>query len=199
MTFQRDGDPIYDGRYVATIQAETRAPPIQVYHQDFGHFLDDLTDKDLEVPTEVVRATSSFMGKASGIYKNEEMRRSAIRPKLLDVISVGMEKIVNLDSTSADGMVVTQALMIGEVAAIGIEEDKNEFGDGGSDPSTQAGLSYGRFWAQSNVRTFKYFFLDCLIEPAPSACQNPREQLLSLFPYRNCWRVNRYTRRHLDG
>jgi hypothetical protein len=90
------------------------------------------------------------MGKASGIYKNEEIRRSAIRPNLLDVISVGMEKIVNLDSTSADGMVVTQALMIGEVAAIGIEEDKNEFGDGGSDPSTQADLSYGRFWAQPN-------------------------------------------------
>jgi len=71
------------------------------------------------------------------------------------VLSVGMEKIVNLDSTSADGMVVTQALMMGEVAAIDIEEDKNEFSDGGSDPSTQAGLSYGRFWAQSNVRAFK--------------------------------------------
>jgi hypothetical protein len=65
---------------------------------------------------------------------------------------VGMEKIDNPDSTSADGTVVTQALMIGKVAAVGIEEDKNEFGDGGSDPSTQTGLSYGRFWAQPNVR-----------------------------------------------
>ena len=155
MTFQKDDDPIYDGRYVATIPAETRAPPIQLYHPDFGHFRDDFTNKDLEVPAEVVRATTRFMGKASGIYKNEDTRRSAIRPELLDVISVGMEKIINLDSTSADGMVVTQALMIGEVAAIGIEEDKNEFGDGGSDPSTQAGLSYGRFWAQTNVRAFK--------------------------------------------
>lgn len=107
------------------------------------------------MPPEVVRATARFMGKASGIYKNEDMRRSAIRPKLLNVLSVGMEKIVNLDSTSPDGMVVTQALMMGEVAAIGIEEDKNEFGDGGSDPSIQVGLSYGRFWAQSNVRVFK--------------------------------------------
>ena len=66
-----------------------------------------------------------------------------------------MEKVVNLNSTSANGMVVTQAFMMGEVAAIGIEEDKNEFGDGGSDPSTQVGLSYGRFWAQTNVRAFK--------------------------------------------
>ena len=107
------------------------------------------------MPAEVVRATARFMCEASGIYKDEDTRRSAIRPKLLSVLSMGMEKFVNLDSTSADGMVVTQALMMGEVAAIGIEEDKNEFGDGCSDPSTQAGLSYGRFWAQSNVLAFK--------------------------------------------
>ena len=102
---------------------------------------------------EVVRATVRFMCEASGIYTNEDTRRSAIRPKLLNVLSVGMENVVNLDSTSADGMVVTHALMMGEVAAVGIEEDKNEFGDGGSDPSIQAGLSYGRFWAQSSVRS----------------------------------------------
>jgi hypothetical protein len=59
--------------------------------------------------------------KASGIYKNEDTRRSAIRLELLNVLSVGMEKIVNLDSTSADGVVVTQTLMMGEVAAIVIE------------------------------------------------------------------------------
>ena len=118
-------------------------------------FWDDFTNKDLEAPAEVVRATTRSMGKASGIYKTEDMWRSAIRPKLLDVISVGMKKIINLDSTSADGMVVSQALVVGVVAAIVIEEDKNEFGDGGSNPSTQAGLSYGRFWAQTNVRAFK--------------------------------------------
>lgn len=58
---------------------------------------------------------------------------------------MGMEKITNLDSTSADGMVVTQVFMMNEVAAIG-----------GSDPSAQVGLSYGRFWAQTNVCAFRY-------------------------------------------
>ena len=57
------------------------------------------TNKDLEVPAEVVRATTRFMCEASGICKNEDTRRSAIHPKLLNVLSVGMEKIVNLDST----------------------------------------------------------------------------------------------------
>ncbi|CAA7270120.1 unnamed protein product [Cyclocybe aegerita] len=150
VTFQKDGDPIYDGRYVATLPAETRAPPIQIYHPDFAHFWDDSTNTNLEVPPEVVRATARFMGKASGIYKNEDIRRFAIRSKLLDVLNCGMKKVVNLDSTSRNGIVITQALVMVEAAAIGIEEDKNEFGDGGSNPSTQAGLSYGRFWAQSN-------------------------------------------------
>jgi hypothetical protein len=137
------------------------------------------------------------MGKACGIYTNEGTRRSAIRPKLLNVISVGMEKIVNLDSTSADGMVVTQAsVMLGEVAAIAIEEDKNEFGDRGSDPSTQAGLSYGRFWAQKMCVLSN--LLHSLLELTSLACQNPREQLLSLFPYRSRWCVNRHPRCHLD-
>ncbi|KDR69875.1 hypothetical protein GALMADRAFT_255724 [Galerina marginata CBS 339.88] len=150
ITFQNDRDPIYDGRYVAANPAETRAPPIQLYHPAFGHFLDESTNKDLQVPLNVVRATARFMGDASGIFKDEAMRRSTIRPKLLAVLSMGMEKSTNLDSTSANGMVITRALMMGEVAAIGIEEDKNKFGDGGSDPSTQAGFSYGRYWAQPN-------------------------------------------------
>jgi thiamine kinase-like enzyme len=33
-----------------------------------------------------------------------------------------------------------------------LEEDKNELGDGGSDPSTQTGLSIARCWAQDKVR-----------------------------------------------
>lgn len=46
--------------------------------------------------------------------------------------------------------------MMGELAALAIEEEKNEVDDGGSDSSTQADLSYDRFWAQLNVlRAFK--------------------------------------------
>lgn len=104
------------------------------------------------------------MCEASGIYEDEDTRRLAIRPKFLNVLSMGMENFVNLDLTSADGMVVTQALMIGEVAAIGIEEDKNEFGDGCSDPSTQLGLSYGRFWTTTKRMCFQIFFVDSLIK-----------------------------------
>ena len=58
MTFQEDGDPspIYGGRYVTAISAETQA---QIYYPDFGHhFQDDFINKNLEVPAEAVRRAS---------------------------------------------------------------------------------------------------------------------------------------------
>ena len=68
-----------------------------------------------------------------------------------------MTKIVNLDLTSADGAVsVTLIGDIHETVAILQAEDKREFGEGGSDPSTQAGLSMIRNWVQHNVRVLGF-------------------------------------------
>jgi hypothetical protein len=40
---------------------------------------------------------------------------------------------------------------LSESALVLLKEDKNEIGDGGCDPSTQAGLSAVRFWVQFEV------------------------------------------------
>lgn len=48
-------------------------------------------------------------------------------------------------------------------AAICIKEDKNEIGDGSCDPSTQAGLSYGQFWAQKEVCVMNPFLFMSII------------------------------------
>ena len=40
---------------------------------------------DLEVPVEVLRATARFMCEASGIYKDEDTRRFAIRPTFINL------------------------------------------------------------------------------------------------------------------
>ena len=156
MTFQRQGEPIYDGRYPAlpAERIDTRAPPIQLYNPVFGQFLGDIANKDLEVPTEVILATSRFMDLASGIYKDEDHRTLVLQKELMAAISVVIHKVDNIDMTKPDSIVTTEVLVGGEskLAAICIKEDKNEIGDGNSDPSIQAGLSYGRFWAQKNVR-----------------------------------------------
>jgi len=62
--------------------------------------------------------------------------------------------ILKADKTNSDGIV--ELLEVAKDMARSLhllEEDKNEYGDGGSDPSTQAasGFSVGRCWAQSRV------------------------------------------------
>jgi hypothetical protein len=56
-----------------------------------------------------------------------------------------IQTILNEDQMKPDGLmeVVINRLHF----LIFLQEDKNEFGDGGSDPSTQAGLSGGCCWA----------------------------------------------------
>jgi hypothetical protein len=151
-TFQLD-DPIYDGRYVANRPTDTRAPPVQLYNPIFARFMDDIANNNLEVPTLVIQATARLMDRSSAIYDNEEHRRQAIIADLRDATSRDMPCVVNFDKSAADGTAAAKTpVETGyQLAALSIREDKNEIGDGGSDPSTQASLSYGRFWAQHDV------------------------------------------------
>lgn len=160
ITFQKQGEPIYDGRYpgpyVADDRIDTRAPPVQLYNKVFGQFLDGIANKYLDVPIEVIQATARLMNLASAIYQNAAQRRATIQEELTTAISVAVGAVSDSLTTSPDGMVTTK-ILVGErlkPAAICIKENKNEIGDGGSDPSIQAGLSYGRFWAQENVYAF---------------------------------------------
>ena len=144
--------PIYDGRYDVNCSISTTAPPVQLFHPVFGHFLDDIADEKLDVPQEILRAASCFMASASGIYEKEDHQKLAIFPHLTAALSMGMTKIVNLDLTSPDGAIsLPLAGDIHETVALLLVEDKREVGEGGSDPSIQAGLSMIRFWAQDNV------------------------------------------------
>jgi len=77
------------------------------------------------------------------LYTNEEQRRAALTP-LRKILGFNIS-----DKTTPDGIV---EMVIGVLLfLILLEEDKNELGDGGSDPSTQAGLSLWRAWAQAKV------------------------------------------------
>jgi len=87
-------------------------------------------------------STSCFMESASGIYEKEDHRKPAIFPHLAAALSTGMTKIINLDLTSPDGAIsLPLAGDIHETVALLLAEDEREVGEGGSDPSIQAGLS----------------------------------------------------------
>ena len=139
------------------------APPIQLFHPVFGHFLDDQANT-LPVPPEVAKATVRYMRAASGIYDTEGNRTLATGPLFRDILGMGMSTVLNADRTSPDGLI--EISLTGEthesIAPL-LKEDKREFGDGGSDPSTQAGLSMARYWAQSEVTPVLCFLVPSLI------------------------------------
>jgi hypothetical protein len=120
-----------------------------LFHPVFGHFLDDIKSSQ-NTPDDMVLRTIEYMKSASAIYTSEDKRRETLMPLLSHILDVDIQTILNTDKTNADG-IVELVKSWGRVLLL-LEEDKNEFGDGGSDPSTQAGLSAGRCWAQSRVK-----------------------------------------------
>jgi hypothetical protein len=139
---------IYDGRYKADNPRTSVAPPVQLFHPAFGHFLDDMEKKDA-LPDNIICQTVEYMIAATAIYESEEKRRKMLTPLLCNILDVNMQMILNDDKTNPDGIVELGTHRSPFI--ILLREDKNEFGDGGSDPSTQAGLSVGRCWAQPRV------------------------------------------------
>jgi hypothetical protein len=139
---------IYDGRYEANKPRTSVAPPVQLFHPVFGHFLDDVKSNHA-LPDNIVRQTTEYMKAATAVYESESERRKVLKPLLCAILEVNIQTITNEDKTSPDGIV---EVMINRFLFLSfLQEDKNEFGDGGSDPSTQAGLSAGRCWAQPRV------------------------------------------------
>ena len=148
--YQRDS-PIYDGRYDANDPTDTIAPPIQLFHPAFAHFLDDVTNQDLPVPEEVIRVTVKYMRNSSAIYESEDQRTAALKSLLEDVLGVKIVKRVNADGSKPDGVYEAELRGTKIKVILVLLEHKNELGDGHCDPSRQAGLSYTRFSAQDDV------------------------------------------------
>ena len=91
------------------------------------------------------------MKATSGIFASETARRITLSPLLCDILGVNIQTIQNDDKTTADGTAKSGTKAEDMSFSCLFEEDKNEIGDGGSDPSTQAGLSAARSWVQKEV------------------------------------------------
>jgi hypothetical protein len=146
---------IYDGRYKVDEPRTSVAPPIQLFHPAFGHFLDDVKSSG-PVPHDTILYTTNYMKAASAIYANEDKRRVELAPILCNILGVDIQIIQNEDKTNPDGIAELVA-NFGRFLLL-LKEDKNEFGEGGSDPATQCGLSVARCWAQSRVNDFRQLF-----------------------------------------
>jgi len=90
-----------------------------------------------------------LMHVASQIYGDEKSYALEVRKKLSYILGVSLSKEENPDGTSADGVHVV-VLEYNRIPIL-ILEFKREYGEGGSDASTQGGLSMKRSWVQKNV------------------------------------------------
>lgn len=143
--------PIYDGRYDAENPTDTIAPSIELFHPAFAHFRDDITNQDLPVPEHVINVTVQYMQASSPLYQTEGGRIVGIKSYLEEVLGIKLEKRVNKDGTGPDGVYEAELRGSKTKVVVVLVEHKNELGDGGCDPSRQAGLSFTRFVAQDGV------------------------------------------------
>ena len=85
----------------------------------------------------------------SEIGRSESKNNEEIRKRLRRILKGEVHEGPNSDGTNPDGVIVLQ---IGDVrVTILLMEFKRELGEGGSDPSHQAGLSMKRSWLENSV------------------------------------------------
>ena len=157
---------IHDGRYEKDAPRSSVGPPIELFHPAFGHFLDGIrctrtrcARTHSDVPKEIIRSATQYMQAASGNYHDELVRRGTLTPILGRVLHFKIPTVENDDGTKPDGIVEAEGRATEDMFLCLLKEDKNEFGDGHSDPSTQAGLSAARSWVQHKVRDFYFLFI----------------------------------------
>ena len=74
-----------------------------------------------------------YMKTASAIYESEEKSQKVSTPLLCTTLDVNIQSILNEDKTNPDGVV---EIMKNKLSFLIFLQDKNQFGDGGSDLAT---------------------------------------------------------------
>jgi hypothetical protein len=151
---------IIDGRYKWKEPKMNFGPPLEIYHEAFRHFLDNINRVDIPPDKDIIRKTVAYMQAASAIYPDKRTRGHALNPLLQEIIGTDslLNTIYNNDRTCADGVI--ELYFKGASILILLKEDENEIGNGGCDPSMQARVSAAHYWAQSRV--FEYNFCHVL-------------------------------------
>ena len=114
--------------------------------------MDDVANDKLKVPDDVLAATVSLITTLSALHPSEPACRAALDKPLGTALGIPFSQVLNRDLTACDGtMTTTLGSPIIESVAFLFREDKREVGDGGCDPTIQAGLSAARFWTNNDV------------------------------------------------
>ena len=130
----------------------TIAPPLEIFHPVFAGFLHLIHDENLQLTNQDLEHARELLSYAAMVGEAEIARNAEIRKILSRILQLPVHEEPNTDRTSADGVHV---LVVGDVRIpLLIMELKRELGEGGCDPSTQAGITMRRSWIQEDVSLF---------------------------------------------
>ncbi len=152
-------EAIHDG-LLAPGGIVTAAPPVGIFHPVFDQFISDANDSQAQPPAEIITTTQKFMYANTVIPTNEAEGNERLLQDFRDILDMVVISEKNQDNTSPDGMVMCPTAK-GTCCPVLIVERKHMLGDGGCDPSIQAGYSTRRAWLQDTV-SLQVFSLFCL-------------------------------------
>ncbi|RXW24486.1 hypothetical protein EST38_g1381 [Candolleomyces aberdarensis] len=134
---------IHDGRL------SRAGPPLEIFHPIFRLFLGLVRDPSHQpLPSDILGIQELFHYNSTIIA--ESTRNSELLPLFAKLLGCTIAQYVNPDGTIPDAMYVIS--VDGMTLAALVLELRNELGDGGCDPSTQAGHSMRCTWIQNDER-----------------------------------------------
>ncbi|KAF8955828.1 hypothetical protein BDZ97DRAFT_1926207 [Flammula alnicola] len=146
---------IHDGlsapsKSTTTVPLTTVAPPIHIFHPIFEQFSHDYSDPNLELSREFLLQVRDLMSFASQLQPSEVPSNATWRLLLSRLLGISVQDVENPDTTHTDGIALVNITDLGETVPFFFSELKNNLGEGGCDPSIQAGCSMRRAWVQSD-------------------------------------------------
>lgn len=130
---------------------------MQIFHPIFDEFIQLAKNPPVNLTKDDIRRARKLMHFLSGISWTEAHRNPDLRAHLEDILQLNIHTEQNTDLTCADG--VYSCVVNGIRITLLIMEFKREFGDGSSDPSTQAGLTMRRTWLDERVSLISSFLV----------------------------------------
>ncbi|RIA94124.1 hypothetical protein C1645_667433, partial [Glomus cerebriforme] len=122
-------------------------PPIVLFHDDFGQFINDFANQNLDIQYDVFSIAQKLMATASQFFNNEDDRNEAMTVELGNLFSEPLIPITygsGKDKKSGDGVLITT----NEAQICYRFEGKKELCASNAEPTLQASLYYHGYWSQ---------------------------------------------------
>lgn len=149
-TQARPNTIVYDGLYAPVDGAPTTiAPPVHIFHPIFQQFTREANDSTIVPPDDMLKMVQDFMYCVCEISSGELGSNAKIRPLLSKILKLAIHSEPNDDNSSADAVFMMD--LDGIRFPVLLVELKRVLGEGGCDPSIQAGNSMRQALKQANV------------------------------------------------